>query len=251
MTSKKRDLSIPWPFAPSAVALNRDTGLLKLIAMLSMLCDHAGVVLFPQYRILRVIGRLAFPIYAYCLAAGCIYTHDRLRYLRRLVMLALISQPLHEARFNPRPFELTLDFFMKGWRDPSILVSLVLGALVIWSIRERELLFTIALTILIAMIQTKLDYKFRGILLMVLFYLFIHVRWLSLPCMAAYMVWWGLQGKGYMLFDVRFSIQMFALLALPLIYCRTNSGIRLPKWLFYAFYPAHLMLLLLLKIYVF
>ena len=251
MTSKKRDLSIPWPFAPSAVALNRDTGLLKLIAMLSMLCDHAGVVLFPQYRILRVIGRLAFPIYAYCLAAGCIYTHDRLRYLRRLVMLALISQPLHEALFNHRPFELTLDFFMKGWRDPSILVSLVLGALVIWSIRERELLFTIALTILIAMIQTKLDYKFRGILLMVLFYLFIHVRWLSLPCMAAYMVWWGLQGKGYMLFDVRFSIQMFALLALPLIYCRTNSGIRLPKWLFYAFYPAHLMLLLLLKIYVF
>ena len=251
MTSKKRDLSIPWPFAPSAVALNRDTGLLKLIAMLSMLCDHAGVVLFPQYRILRVIGRLAFPIYAYCLAAGCIYTHDRLRYLRRLVMLALISQPLHEALFNHRPIELTLDFFMKGWRDPSILVSLVLGALVIWSIRERELLFTIALTILIAMIQTKLDYKFRGILLMVLFYLFIHVRWLSLPCMAAYMVWWGLQGKGYMLFDVRFSIQMFALLALPLIYCRTNSGIRLPKWLFYAFYPAHLMLLLLLKIYVF
>lgn len=251
MTSKKRDLSIPWPFAPSAVALNRDTGLLKLIAMLSMLCDHAGVVLFPQYRILRVIGRLAFPIYAYCLAAGCIYTHDRLRYLRRLVMLALISQPLHEALFNHRPFELTLDFFMKGWRDPSILVSLVLGALVIWSIRERELLFTIALAILIAMIQTKLDYKFRGILLMVLFYLFIHVRWLSLPCMAAYMVWWGLQGKGYMLFDVRFSIQMFALLALPLIYCRTNSGIRLPKWLFYAFYPAHLMLLLLLKIYVF
>lgn len=251
MNSKKRDLSIPWPFAPSAVAMNRDTGLLKLIAMVSMLCDHAGVVLFPQYRILRVIGRLAFPLYAYCLAAGCVYTHDPLRYQRRLVLLALISQPLHEALFNRTPIQLTLDFYMKGWRDPSILVSLVLAALVIWSIRERELLFTVALAILIAMIQAKLDYKFRGILLMVLFYLFIHVRWFSLPCMVAYMVWWGLQGSGYALFGVRFGIQMFALLALPLIYFRTNSGIRLPKWLFYVFYPAHLILLLLLRTYVF
>ena len=251
MTSKKRDLSIPWPFAPSSSAMNRDTGLLKLIAMLAMVCDHAGVVLFPQYRILRVIGRLAFPIYAYCLALGCVYTQNPLRYLRRLVLLALISQPLHEALFNHTQIQFTLDFYMKGWRDPSILVSLVLGMLVIWSIRERELLFTAALAILIAMIQIKLDYKAKGIILMVLFYLFIQKRWLSLPCMLAYMVWWGLQGNGYSLFGVRFGIQMFAVLALPLIYIRTRTGIRLPKWLFYAFYPAHLLVLLLLKTCVF
>ena len=33
---------------------------------------------------------------------------------------------------------------------------------------------------------------------------------------------------------------IFGLLALPLILCRTHSGLRIPKWFFYAFYPAHL-----------
>ena len=70
MANEKRDLSIPWPFAPTCLALNSDTGLLKLIAMLAMFCDHAGKMLFPEYRVLRIIGRLAFPIYAYCLAVG-------------------------------------------------------------------------------------------------------------------------------------------------------------------------------------
>ena len=64
MSGKRRDLSIPWPFAPAEVALNRDTNLLKLVAMLTMLCDHAGKMLFPQYPVMRIIGRIAFPIYA-------------------------------------------------------------------------------------------------------------------------------------------------------------------------------------------
>ena len=64
MAGNRRDLSIPWPFAPTQVRLNRDTGFLKLIGMIAMFCDHAGKMLFPQYPILRIIGRLAFPIYA-------------------------------------------------------------------------------------------------------------------------------------------------------------------------------------------
>ena len=71
MAGNRRGLSISWPFAPTAVRLNGDTGLLKLVAMLAMFCDHAGKMLFPQYPIMRIIGRLAFPIYAYCLAVGC------------------------------------------------------------------------------------------------------------------------------------------------------------------------------------
>ena len=94
MSGKRRDLSIPWPFAPAEVALNRDTNLLKLVAMLTMLCDHAGKMLFPQYPVMRIIGRIAFPIYAYCLAAGCVYTRNPLNYLKRIVLLALIS-PLY------------------------------------------------------------------------------------------------------------------------------------------------------------
>ena len=54
------------------VKLNTDTGLLKLIAIAAMLVDHLGARVFPQYPIMRVIGRVSFPIFAYCIAAGCV-----------------------------------------------------------------------------------------------------------------------------------------------------------------------------------
>ena len=60
----------------NAVQTNRDTGLLKIIAFVTMAIDHIGYVFFPQYMWLRVIGRLAFPIFAYCLALGCVYTKN-------------------------------------------------------------------------------------------------------------------------------------------------------------------------------
>ena len=43
---------------------------LKLIAAITMLIDHTGLILFPNQMIFRIIGRLAFPIYAYCIAEG-------------------------------------------------------------------------------------------------------------------------------------------------------------------------------------
>ena len=72
---------VDWLIPPHTLKLNKDTHLLKLIAMLAMLIDHLGAVVFPQYRSMRIIGRLAFPLYAYCLVAGCIYTKDILRYI--------------------------------------------------------------------------------------------------------------------------------------------------------------------------
>ena len=264
MANRKPDLSIPWPFAPTVVKLNNDTHLLKVIAMIAMLCDHAGKMLFPQYRIMRIIGRMAFPIYAYCLAVGCVYTKNPLRYLGRIVLLALVSQPIYAVSmghstpsmyalsFTEQPIRAALNFYIESWtKKPSILVALALGMLLIWTLRERKLVFTAALAVFIWLVQNKLDYGVKGIALMLLFYVFASRRWLSLPCVLAFMVWWGLQGSGYNVFGVRFSSQMFAIMSLPFIYLRTNTGIRLPKWLFYAFYPAHLVLILLLDKFVF
>lgn len=64
---------------------NLDTGLLKLIAILSMAVDHVGSVFFPKYPVFRWIGRLTFPIFAYCLTVGLLYTHDIKKYLVRPV----------------------------------------------------------------------------------------------------------------------------------------------------------------------
>ena len=212
----RKDLSIPWPFAPQKVDLNTDTNLLKIIAMVTMLIDHCGKMLFPQYRIMRVIGRIAFPIYAYCIAAGCVYTRNPLRYFKRIVLLALISQPfyavalahtnqaMYAVSFAEHPFQAAVNFYVQSWNHPSILLSLAFGVLLIWTIRERQLLLTLALSLFCWYIQGKLDYGVRGLGLMVLFYLFCMKWWISLPVMLSYMVWWGLQGTGYTLFEVRF-----------------------------------------------
>ena len=264
MAAKNRDHTIRWPFAPSHVRTNSDTGLLKLIAMIAMLCDHAGKMLFPQYGILRIIGRIAFPIYAYCIAVGCVYTRSPFAYLKRIVLLALISQPLYvialghskkamyALSFVDEPIRAALTFYAESWAaKPSILFALAVGVVLIWAIRERQMVFVVAAAVFAWLVQDKLDYGIRGIALMLLFYLFCDKRWLSLPLVLAYMIWWGMKGSGYTLFGVNFSTQMFALISLPLIYINTKTNFRLPKWLFYSFYPLHLALIYVLNRFVF
>ena len=63
---------------------------LKLIALVSMTVDHIGLILFPQYRVLRIIGRIAFPIFAYMIAEGCRYTSNRIRYFLTIFLLTLL-----------------------------------------------------------------------------------------------------------------------------------------------------------------
>ena len=65
---------------------------LKLIAMITMTCDHVGVQIFPQCLWLRILGRLAMPIYAYMIAEGCRHTRDRKKYLQRLLGMGALWQ---------------------------------------------------------------------------------------------------------------------------------------------------------------
>ena len=65
---------------------------LKLIAMITMTCDHVGVQIFPQCLWLRILGRLAMPIYAYMIAEGCRHTRNRKKYLQRLLGMGALCQ---------------------------------------------------------------------------------------------------------------------------------------------------------------
>ena len=65
--------------------------------------------------------------------------------------------------------------------------------------------------------------------------------------MLAYMIWWGMKGTAYHMFGIGFGIQMFAILALPLIYIPTWSKLKINKWVFYLFYPGHLIGIMLIQ----
>ena len=65
---------------------------LKIIACIAMLIDHMGLILFPKVLVLRFIGRIAFPIFAFLLAEGCFYTKNKLRHFLVLTGFAIIMQ---------------------------------------------------------------------------------------------------------------------------------------------------------------
>ena len=262
MASKKASL-LSWPFAPREVGLNKDTHLLKLIAMTTMLIDHCGKMFFFQYNIMRIIGRMAFPIYAYCIAVGCVYSKNRLKYLTRIALIGLISQPfyvealghrisgMYSVSFAEHPVRSVLNYYVQSWHYPNIMLTLVLGLLVIWTLREKQIVLTCTLILLTWKIQSAVNYGWKGVALIVLFYLFISRWWLSLPIVAAFMLYWGMQTQTYHLFGLRFGLQGFAIMALPLIYIPTNSRIhsklKINKWVFYLFYPGHLIGMMLVE----
>ena len=83
---------------------------LKIIAMIAMTCDHVGMQIFPRLLWLRMIGRLAMPIYAFLIAEGCRHTRDRKKYLLRLLGMGALCQAVYNHRrtllacgYEPKP----------------------------------------------------------------------------------------------------------------------------------------------------
>lgn len=245
------------------VRLNRDTDMLKLIAIITMCVDHVGVVFFPGVATFRIIGRIAFPLFCYSMAVGCCYTRSMGGYAFRLLLAALISQPFYALAlghvnadmraltFAETPLLDGLLWYLNSFRACNIMVVLLMGQLVIWTLKEKQYALTAVLTFVIVYIDSlgviTSSYGLRGVALIVMFWLFIDKPLASLLWTAGYMIWWGLRSAGYSLLGVSFGVQTFAIMALPLIYLPLNRHIRMPKAVFYAFYPAHLALLLFLK----
>lgn len=243
--------------APKRIRTNQDTDLIKLLACICMLIDHAGKMLFPQIPEMRLIGRLAFPLFAYCIAVGAVYTRDPIRYLSRIVLLALVSQPLyalglaHENRamfsvsFLNDPVGCICAFYLNSWVKPSILLSLALGLCLLFSLRGKRWVLAAGIMVLCLRMDTVLDYGVEGIFLMLLFYLLCEHPALCAAAATAFVLWWA-QGYGYSLFGFSFNMRIFALPAVLFACLPMKRRLILPRWFIYGFYPAHLALLAIL-----
>jgi len=243
---------------PQSVRTNRNTGLIKLLACLTMLIDHAGKMLFPHVPEMRLIGRLAFPLFAYGIATGAVYTRDPFRYLKRIVGLALVSQPLYalgldhaprtmfSVSFFEKPFDAIRAFYVNSWSTPSILVSLALGLCILIAVRKKQWILALGLYMLCTRFSSNLDYGIGGIRLMILFYALCEHPALALPILSAYLIAWS-GGSGYTFFGHSFGMRIFALPAVIFACLPLRGNIRLPRWFIYGFYPAHLIALAILS----
>lgn len=68
---------------------------IKIIACIAMLIDHMGLMLFPYNPVFRMIGRIAMPLFAFCIAQGCKFTKNKLKYFLLVFLLGVACQTVY------------------------------------------------------------------------------------------------------------------------------------------------------------
>ena len=106
-----------------------NTFTLKIIAIVSMLVDHIGLVFFPEVMMFRIIGRISFPIFAYVLAEGIYYTKDITKYMLRLGIFALLSEI---------PYDLAVMGSVLEFSHQNVFFTLFFGVLMFWAYKKIE-----------------------------------------------------------------------------------------------------------------
>ena len=206
---------------------------LKIIAMIAMTLDHVGLMFFPGNDIFRILGRLAMPIYAYMIAEGCRYTHDRKKYFLRLFSLGALCQVVYFVAMGSLYQCILITFSMS--------VGLIylydrkgagfwLGILAAWAL-------CVAVPDLLPSTDFAIDYGIWGVLLP----LFIYIggnREEPLTAVSALTI-----GLVMLAVDCG-GLQWYSLLAVPLLilYNGQRGKMRMGR-LFYIYYPLHLAIL--------
>lgn len=226
---------------------------LKIIAAVCMLADHTGMLLFPSVPVFRIIGRVAFPVFAYSVYEGCKYTRSKGKYFFRVFGLGIICV-IGYLIFSK---ELYLN----------ALISFSMAILIIFALQYLEKSFTApkksSVAIFSALMCTvgalalsgvicgaaQVDYGFWGIMLPVFSYITdlpLHFKG-KLPENPVLEKLFPCLGFTAALLLLSFSMkgnQLWCLFALPLILITgKHRGKHNLKYFFYIFYPTHLMLL--------
>lgn len=232
---------------------------LHLMAMAFMFCDHLWGTIVPGNDWLTCIGRLAFPIFAFMIVEGYFHTHNLKRYVRRLLLFAVISEI---------PFNLAMGSSLFYPIHQNVLWSFLLSiGLIHWNEKvkstgktsKRVLVgFVSIMTGYIVGLLTMVDFYHAGILTVLVFYFFRQKKWWSYLGQLIFLLYINteiLGGYGYeiYLFGKNFflnrqGVSLFALI--PIWLYRGKQGYH-SKWLqytYYAFYPLHLLILGLIKI---
>ena len=237
------------------IAGNTDTSFLKLLALVFMLIDHIGARVLTGVAELRIIGRMAFPLYAWCLVVGSIKTKNPARYVLRMLVMAVVSQPLYMMGLQ------------HTYQELNILFTLTVGLLAIFGIQKKffysQIWAPLLCYVLLGFIQV--DYGWKGLTFILVLYLARENRSGLIAAFLAFALFWGTSSSSVQsIFGIKlsfltwqgikhplqalFRLQGMVWLSLPLIVIPMHTGFKMPKWLGYALYPMHLVLLIVLRL---
>lgn len=190
----------------------------------------------------RGIGRSAFPIFSFMIAEGYIHTSSRVKYLTRLILFGLVSWI---------PFKLLFFPYSESWLHTDTMFTLALGLCAIWGIdtirdRARQIsrvipaILSVAVVIVCAAAADFIhsDYGGAGVITVVIFYLLRTVR--PVACLSAW-AWLSVYNNS----------EILSAPGVLLINCYTGERGRQNKYFFYIFYPGHLLVLYLIRRFLF
>ena len=205
-----------------------------------MTADHVGVILYPEFSVLRFIGRLSFPLFAYLLMLGMETTRNIRNYFIRLFIFALISQV---------PFFLALGFEPFGYLN--IFFTLSSGLLFVYFFKKTSVF---AIVPLLASLLLPFDYGIYGIAVIGCMYILKENTKVGVFLLVLLNT----------LFLVPWNTQFLSIAVIPLILLHKNGSLTITKvtaeqytipvwrkYFFYIYYPLHLTLIYIIKLYYF
>lgn len=225
-----------------------NSNVLKLIAIIAMVVDHIAVGFLPSGTtleiILRTIGRLAAPIIFYLISEGFFYTSNIKRYIKRLFIFAVISH-----------FPFVMYFGLAWWEGTSVIWTLFIGlvALTISQNPNISILKKVLFVALCCLLAWTADWNYIGVLWILFFGIFrgrfnLQILSFVLIGIVLYIIP-GIYKSGL---DSVFRFGFLMVIPLLALYNgKQGKRSKLFKWGFYIFYPLHLLILYILRYYIF
>lgn len=227
--------------------LSFDAFSLKLIAIIAMFIDHAGCIFFDNFIPLRIIGRITIPIMAFFITEGYRKTRNIKKYMLRLALFAVISMLPYHLAFASSYFNIIFnllfglitlyitDKLQKEWQKWTVVI---IFAGIAFSIGCDGIFTTVPLIYLMNKYRGNFKKMFISTAILLFGISFVQIII-------------GVTGidRG-VLTSIYTWIRPFALLSFIFIYRYNGQKGRSAKYLFYIFYPAHLLVFCLINLYI-
>lgn len=200
---------------------------LKLLALICMIIDHIGHVFFSEYIIFRLIGRIAFPIFAYLTAKGIRYTKDINKYMLRLLVFALISEIAFDLAFSEN-----INFLY----STNVIYTMLIATFTLSKyIKTNNFLYLLLGVFLSYTLDT--DYNFYGVILIYIMY-YVNTK----PMILIYGMLWTM-----LMIRPTSRVYLFTVIGFIILTMYNGKQGKKSRYLFYIAYPLHIFIIYIIK----